>query len=390
MYLAFSKFALLFLAFLIPVALFYLTIRKNIKVGFCRKSYWIVPLFFAVIFLLIRYLTPFVMAKQNILMPAAWLIWVYLLILIPFLLFAVFYWLDLLLNKIFVKKFKFKYFIAIPLIIIFLGFYLQGVFNRFNYEVRHIDLPVENLPQGFDNLKIAVMGNTYLSNLSGNKKYFDNLQKDINAENADLIVFVGNLVNSKGNELSFNWYMSYFQNFKSNFGKYAVMGNHDFCDYYSFKNQSLKEFNIQGVKDTYANIGFNLLENDFVILDRDSANRICIAGTDEKHDFKALAATLPDSVFTILINHSPTIWDEQIVDKQDIMLTLAGQTRTLQCSIKIFGKEFSPASWFFEQQGGLYTKGNQHLAITRGIGYVGIPSRIGKGPDVTIITLKRK
>jgi predicted MPP superfamily phosphohydrolase len=276
------------------------------------------------------------------------------------------------------------------LFIIFLCLYTQGLFNRFNYEIRHIDLPVDNLPQGFDNLKIAVMSDTHLSNLSGNKKYFDNLQKDINAENVDLIMFVGDLVNSKGNELSFNWYMSYFQNFKSNFGKYAVMGNHDFCDYYSFKSKALKEFNIQGVKDTYENIGFNLLENDFVILDKDSVNKICIAGTDEKHDFKALVATLPDSVFTILINHSPTIWDQQIVDKQNITLTIAGHTHALQCAFKIFGKDLSPASWFFEQWDGLYTKGYQHLIVTRGIGYVGIPSRIGKGPEITIITLKKK
>jgi hypothetical protein len=106
MYFTFYKFALAFLAFLIPVALFYLTIRKNLKVGLYRKLYWFLPLFFATIFLLIRFLTPLVMAKQNILMPTAWLIWFYLLILIPFLLFALFYWFDLLLNKIFHKKFN--------------------------------------------------------------------------------------------------------------------------------------------------------------------------------------------------------------------------------------------------------------------------------------------
>lgn len=388
MYFAFPKFAFAFLAYLIPVGLFYLTIRRKIPTRSFKIFYWSVSLFFAVAFLIIRHFTPYI-GSWKIQMPTTWLVWFYLLILVPFLVFAIFYWLDLLFNKIFGKnKCKLRYFVGLPLMAVFMFFYIQGMFNRFDLEVRHEVVEVENLPESFDALKIAVIGDTHLANLYRGGKCFDKLRQTINNEQVDLILFTGDLVNTTAIEA--NKYTKFFRTFNAKYGKYAVMGNHDFCGYYPFSNPLAQQTNIDGVKLDYQLMRFQLLDNDIVILEQDSLNQICIIGIDQTGNLKNIMENVPQNTFKILLTHDPQIWDRQIVGKEDIALTISGHTHALQCAFRAFGKKFSPASWFFEQWDGLYQKGNQQLFVTRGIGYVGIPSRIGLGPEVSFLTLKRK
>ncbi|MDR1543902.1 MAG: metallophosphoesterase [Prevotellaceae bacterium] len=379
------------MAFLIPVALFYLTIYKKIakKRLFYTILYWLAPIGFALSFLAIRYFANKYTSGIYVQKATAWLLVLYLAYLLPFLFFAIFYWVDCVLKILLKKrKFYFKYILGVPLAVLSLGLIIQGVTNRYNLEVRYLEVETDNLPAEFDGLKIAVMGDTHLGNLTGYGNYLRQIRDTINSQNVDLLLFTGDLVNTMPKEI-YN-FSNYFRQINVNYGRYAVMGNHDFCRYYRWSSDVVREAQVVDTKKAYRYLGFGLLDNDFVILEKDSLTKICIIGVDEQGEISEVLSRTPENTFNILLLHNPKDWEAQAADKENVALTLSGHTHAWQCGFKWRGKVYSPAGWLFKYYDGLYKKNGKNLFITRGVGYVGAPLRIGLQPDIAIITLKNK
>ncbi|HRG02805.1 MAG TPA: metallophosphoesterase, partial [Paludibacteraceae bacterium] len=74
----------------------------------------------------------------------------------------------------------------------------------------------------------------------------------------------------------------------------------------------------------------------------------------------------------------------------DIFLSLSGHTHAGQIGLTRGKIHISPASLIYPEWDGLYRHGNQYLYVNRGIGYVGVPMRIGVPPEITLIVLKRR
>ncbi|HBX21505.1 MAG TPA: hypothetical protein DEF88_13785 [Porphyromonadaceae bacterium] len=69
---------------------------------------------------------------------------------------------------------------------------------------------------------------------------------------------------------------------------------------------------------------------------------------------------------------------------------MSGHTHAGQVGIATGALRYSPISVMYPEWEGLYREKNQYLYVNRGIGYVGIPIRIGMPPEITLIVLKKK
>ena len=388
MYPHFISFIVISTLWLLLTAVFYFTIRKKIPQKKLFKTvFFAVPILFIGGFLFFKFGANYFFGA-GVQKVIVWFMWLFILTIVPFLLFVIFYWFDLLLKLIFKKDLKLKYFVALPLILIFLIAYFQGTYNSNKLEVRTLTIEMENLPQEFDGLKIAVLGDTHLGNFVIYKKYFNQISNAINSQNVDLVLFTGDLINSMPKEgVPF---IPFFNNLNAKYGKYAVMGNHDFCKYFDWSSEIVRESMVYKTKELYRACGFALLENDYVLFEKDSLNSICLVGADETGNLQRTFENCPQDIFKILLLHNPKDWETQVVKNTDVALTLSGHTHALQCGYNIFGKIFSPAKWLFNQWDNLYIVENQHLFVTRGIGYAGIPVRMGLKPEVSILELKMK
>jgi len=388
MYPHFIKFILLSTFWLLLTAIFYFTIRKKMpKKKLFHIIFWSVPIFFIGGFLFFKFGATYFFGG-GIQKVIVWFMWLWVLVIVPFVFFVIFYWLDLLLKFIFKRDIKLKYFVALPLILMFLIAYFHGTFNSNNLEVRTLTIEIDNLPQEFDGLKIAVFGDTHLGNFVKHKKYFNKISNAINSQNVDLVLFTGDLVNTMPKEgVPF---IPFFRNLNAKYGKYAVMGNHDFCGYFDWSSEITRESMVYKTKELYRICDFSLLENDYVLLEKDSLNRICIVGADETGNLQQTLENCPQDIFKILILHKPKDWQPQITENKNFALIISGHTHALQCTYNIFGKKISLAQLIFKYWDGLYDVDNQYLFITRGIGYAGIPVRMGLKPEVSILELKTK
>ncbi|MEE1090203.1 MAG: metallophosphoesterase, partial [Paludibacteraceae bacterium] len=81
---------------------------------------------------------------------------------------------------------------------------------------------------------------------------------------------------------------------------------------------------------------------------------------------------------------------EEVVSEQYkyIDLTLSGHTHSAQMGINLGKLKWSPSQWIFDHWDGLYQKGTQYLFVSRGLGYVGIPFRLGIPAEISVITMR--
>jgi predicted MPP superfamily phosphohydrolase len=218
----------------------------------------------------------------------------------------------------------------------------------------------------------------------------------INGLNPDIVVFTGDLVNSKTNEVE--EYLDVFDKIISKQGVFSTTGNHDYGDYSEWPDEDAKKKNFQDLKDAHKKMGWDLLMNEHRIIDVKGA-KIGLLGVE---NYSAIArfprygkldqayANLPKTDVNILLSHDPSHWDFQIrPEYPDIDLTLSGHTHGFQFGIEIPGWfRWSPSQYMYKQWAGLYQEGKQFLYVNRGLGFLGYPGRVGILPEITCITLK--
>ncbi|MBT4297480.1 MAG: metallophosphoesterase, partial [Flavobacteriaceae bacterium] len=139
-------------------------------------------------------------------------------------------------------------------------FVIHGIFKgRYNYRVFNYELEFDDLPDDFDGYQLTHISDIHSGSLNNrnNVEYAIDL---INKQNSDLILFTGDIVNNKSNEL-IEW-KTLFSKLKAKDGKYSVLGNHDYGDYVQWSSKNEKKLNFQMLLDIQKEMGFNLLLNE--------------------------------------------------------------------------------------------------------------------------------
>lgn len=280
-----------------------------------------------------------------------------------------------------------------------LGTLLYGLSNKYNYHVRKIRLTFNNLPAAFKGLKIVQISDVHSGSFTDKAAVVRGIEL-IKAQNPDLILFTGDLVNDKADEM--NEYLTVFNQLQAPLGVYSTLGNHDYGDYYPWpdydenRRSALKTANLERLKAMHGEMGWKLLMNEHTVLEK-NGDKIALLGVENwsmnprfprKGDLAAAYAGSEEIPFKILLSHDPTHWDGQVrPNYRDIDLMLAGHTHGMQFGLEIPFFKWSPAQYIYKQWAGLYQDGKQRLYVNRGFGFLGYPGRVGILPEITVIEL---
>lgn len=266
--------------------------------------------------------------------------------------------------------------------------------GRYDFYIKHKEIKFPNLPEAFDGLNIIQISDIHLGNFNYEYHRLYEVVDLINKSNADLIVMTGDMVNNFAEET--NGWAPVFTKMKANIGKYSILGNHDYGDYSRWTSHHAKKQNLEGIKSAHRRFGFNLMlnENKTLTIDGQSISLIGIENWGlppfpQYGDLEKAKVGVPDDHFKILLSHDPTHWETEIRDNENIDLTLAGHTHGMQMGIKWKDKQWSPAKWKYNYWDGLYKSGKKYLYVNRGLGFIGIPMRIGMPPEITQLTLRK-
>ena len=280
---------------------------------------------------------------------------------------------------------------AIPFASLLYGMYK----GKYNFKIiKHI-LYFEDLPDAFDGYKI-----THISDIhAGSFDNFNEIERGVNLikeQESDVILFTGDLVNNKSTELV-PW-KDLFAELKADDGVFSVLGNHDYGDYIDWDSSAEKARNLEDLKRTQKEMGYDLLLNEHRFIER-NGQRIALLGVEnwgkggfkKAGDLKKAAEGVRSDDFKILMSHDPSHWDEVVVsDDYHYHLTLSGHTHGMQFGIEIPGWiKWSPIKYRYKHWAGVYKEMGQYINVNRGFGYLGYPGRVGIWPEITVIELKK-
>ena len=267
--------------------------------------------------------------------------------------------------------------------------------GKYNFKVIKQTLFFTDLPDAFDGTTI-----THISDIHSGS--FDDAEKIqyaidlINEQNSDMILFTGDIVNTHATEMD-PWIETFKGIHNPKFGKYSVLGNHDYGEYIDWPSQQDKIQNFENIKAIHDKIDFKLLLNEHVKIKKEN-QELAIVGVEnwgrkfgERGDLNLASKGLSKDDFKIVMSHDPSHWDEKIQhDDNNYHLTLSGHTHGLQFGIEIPGwVKWSPVQYVYKQWAGLYENAGRYIYVNRGFGFHAYPGRVGIMPEITVIELKK-
>lgn len=274
------------------------------------------------------------------------------------------------------------------------GSLVYGFSNKYKYQVKKQSLAFKNLPPAFRGLKIIHISDIHSGSFTDKNAVKHGIDL-IMAQKPDLILFTGDLVNDRATEME--EYLDIFSRLAAPMGVFSTLGNHDYGDYVAWPIDGVsKSQNLQNLKAVHSALGWRLLMNEHVELEREG-EKIALMGIENwsakarfpKHGDMARAhAATGNYPFKILMSHDPSHWNAQVrKDYPDVDLMLSGHTHGMQFGIEIPGIKWSPVQYVYKEWAGLYEAGTQKLYVNRGFGFIGYPGRVGILPEITLIEL---
>ncbi|TFV93296.1 metallophosphoesterase [Algoriphagus kandeliae] len=280
---------------------------------------------------------------------------------------------------------------AIP----FVGILHGVLIGKYRYRVIRHTLEFDDLPEEFDGFTITQISDIHSGSFDDRKKLEYGVDL-INQQGSDVILFTGDLVNNRSEEME-PW-IETFKKLHAPLGKYSILGNHDYGDYMSWPSQEAKAANLQHLFQIQEELGFKLLRNESVQIQKGNSSIDLIGvenwgkGFAQYGDLAKAAANLTKESFKILMSHDPSHFDEEVKSfAHHIHLTLSGHTHGMQFGIEIPGFiKWSPASLRYPKWAGLYEELGRYLHVNRGFGFLAFPGRVGIWPEITVLELRRK
>ena len=280
---------------------------------------------------------------------------------------------------------------AIP----FLSLIYGVTVGKYNYKVIKQRIFFPDLPDAFDGMTI-----THISDVHSGS--FDNPDKInyaidlINEQNSDLILFTGDIVNTDAKEMH-PWIETFNRIKKHKYGKFSILGNHDYGEYVTWPSEAAKEKNFEDIKDLHQQIDFKLMLNEHAFIEN-GTDKIALVGVEnwgvkfkKAGDLKKASEGLSNEDFKILMSHDPSHWDAEInTHEKNFHLTLSGHTHGMQFGIEIPGViKWSPIQYVYKQWAGLYENLGRYVYVNRGFGFHAYAGRVGIMPEITVIELKK-
>lgn len=238
--------------------------------------------------------------------------------------------------------------------------------------VKRVQIVCPRLPKAFQGYRIVQVADIH-SGTYMDLRQMQAVREAVDQLRPDMIVFTGDQVDRRPHEIE--PFLSAFNGLAAPDGVYGILGNHDY---------------IAGgrtVQETLSANGMPILVNRGLPVRRGEQS-LWLGGLDDLWhgvpDLNAAFAGAGPEAFRICLAHNPNCWD--FIAPTGVDLTLSGHTHGGQ--INFVADSLSPARLLSKYVQGLYEREQARLFVSVGVGYVGIPVRIGVPAEIVEITLE--
>ncbi|QCR21570.1 metallophosphoesterase [Pontibacter sp. SGAir0037] len=265
--------------------------------------------------------------------------------------------------------------------------------GKYDYRVHRQTLYFDDLPEAFNGFTITQLSDVH----SGSFDDAGEVQRGIElamAQQSDLYVFTGDLVNDHATEIV--PYKEMFRRIKAPFGQFSILGNHDYGMYAKWHSDEERENNMTDLQQHHADMDYRLLLDEHVKLEKDGQEIVLLGvenwgkGFIERGDLNKALQGVDANAFKILLSHDPSHWDMVVKNHPThIHLTLSGHTHGMQFGVETPLFRWSPVQYRYKNWAGVAQENNKMLYVNRGFGFIGFSGRVGIWPEITVLELRK-
>lgn len=244
-------------------------------------------------------------------------------------------------------------------------------------------LETADISNSFDGIKIVHFSDLHYKRII-NKDRTKEIVDEINLINPDIVIFTGDLIDKDFDvsDEDIEDLTLLLNNINSKYGKYAIIGNHDY----------VRDDDI--LNDIYNNSSFVLLKNSYDVIYGDNNDRLFIGGVDtysyDKADIDRTMEYFEDNEdidYKIILVHEPDYIDT-ITSKYNVNLVLAGHSHNGQINIPFIKEMFLPygSNKYYENY---YIVNDTPLYVSSGIGESRINFRLFNRPSINFYRINK-
>ena len=279
------------------------------------------------------------------------------------------------------KKFiRFLFILLLVILLILIYGRYEGTSGLITNEYK---IDTSDIDNSFDGLKIVQFSDLHYLRVV-NKDMVKKIVNEINLINPDIVIFTGDLIDKDFNptDSEENDLITLLSSINSKYGKYAIIGNHDYVK---------KEGQIE---DIYKQSDFILLQNSYDIIYGKDNDKLFIGGLDtyryNESDIDKVMNYFTDNEdisYRIILTHEPDYTDI-ILSKYKVNLVLAGHSHNGQINIPYVKKLFLPygSKKYYENY---YKVNDTDLYVSSGIGESRINFRLFNKPSINFYRINK-
>jgi predicted MPP superfamily phosphohydrolase len=255
--------------------------------------------------------------------------------------------------------------------------------ERTNFRVREVDIRIPGLHPDLDGLRLLQLTDIHLSPFLSVRE-LEHVIRASNETRPHLALVTGDMISSRGDPL--DDCLRLLATVKADAGILGCLGNHEHyseCESYATEQA--------------ARLGIGILRRQNQTL-RFGAASLSVAGVDyermsAQHTgyLRGAERMIVPGALNVLLSHNPDVFPTAAAQGYD--LTVSGHTHGGQVNIEILSQDINPARFITPYVYGAYdwSEGGRHAAayVSRGIGTIGIPARVGAPPEIAVLRLRK-
>jgi predicted MPP superfamily phosphohydrolase len=250
-----------------------------------------------------------------------------------------------------------------------------AVLRRNDMRLHAVDVPIAGLSRDLDGLRLVQLSDIHLS------PFFSEAELDYaigmaNETRPHVALVTGDLISGPRDPI--DRCIERLRTLRADAGVLGCMGNHErYAEVDDFTEQHAARYGMLFLREQSRQLRFGGASINF-------------AGVDYQRFWRPYLVSaqrmIAPGMLNVLLSHNPDVLKTAAAQGWD--LTLAGHTHGGQVNFEIISANINVARVYTPYIHGLYKEGKSSLFVTRGIGTIGVPARLGAPPEIALITLR--
>ncbi len=246
--------------------------------------------------------------------------------------------------------------------------------ERTNIRLREETIPIPGLHPDLNGLRIVQLTDIHMSPFLTARE-LDRAVSMANETRSHVALVTGDLITGRGDPL--DTCLDGVARLRADAGVFGCLGNHEiYADVENYVTERGARLGVRFLRSASAPLKFGGAAINLAGVDYQPMHKPYLAGAERM---------IQPGAFNILMSHNPDVFE--VAADMGYGLVIAGHTHGGQVRFEILRKDLNIARFFTPYVDGLYRRGGSSIFVSRGIGTIVLPMRIGSTPEVALLRL---